>query len=563
MIYDYKSKIVIKNRPRRQARGRGMLLFFTTAILASMFLIRHVDLAALQSAGSAKNGTISVSLPLPSEPLATTALRAPEKPNPNLGNIDLASSALPLRQPTAKSENGAIAVTHSPAQKPATPPEAAKRHAASETTKLTPTSAVAGMPAATQALGQVIKTAAAADQFESANAIASSIVEAPHAEPVAVLEQVPETPPHALEHRVQRGDTLAKIFSDADLSPNLLHRIVNSSDTAARLAKIRPGQTLLLMFNRDDELVGVTLQRNRVSSLQIAIKDGEITATERREDLERRIAQATGVIESSLFVDGQNAGLDDDLIMELAAIFGWDIDFALEIRAGDRFSVVYEELFLGDEKIRNGDILAAEFVNRGNEHRALRFATNDGDEAYYDPEGHNKRRAFIRTPVKFARVSSRFTNRRWHPVLKRWRSHKGVDYAAPRGTPIKAAGAGRVVFKGRKGGYGRVIFIEHAQKYTTVYGHMSRYAKSVKTGSRVKQGQIIGYVGKSGLATGPHLHYEFRVNGVHRNPLTVKLPKSLPLPKRELAAFRRETQPLLATLDKLSRGTLIAEADTR
>jgi murein DD-endopeptidase MepM/ murein hydrolase activator NlpD len=563
VIRDYKSKIVIKNRPRRRSHGRAVLLLSATALLASAFLIRHVDLAAGQSERSEQIGTISVSLPLPSRPLVKTALGTREKLNPSPENNDPGLRALPLRKPVATAENGTATVATLTAEQRATLPYLAESHKASEATEPAWTDATASMPAATQTIGKLINTAAAADRSESAQAIALKTVETPFADPATLLEPVTETPPHAIEHRVQRGDTLAKIFSDADLSPSLLHRIVKSSDIAAQLAKIRPGQDLRLLFNRDDELAGLTLQRNRVSSLRIMIQDGEITATEHREDLERRIAQATGVIESSLFVDGQKAGLDDDLIMELAAIFGWDIDFALEIRAGDRFSVVYEELFLGEEKIRNGDILAAEFVNRGNEHRALRFATSDGDEAYYDSEGRNKRRAFIRTPVKFARVSSRFTNRRWHPVLKRWRSHKGVDYAAPRGTPIKAAGAGRVVFKGRKGGYGRVIFIEHAQKYTTVYGHMSRYAKSLKTGSRVKQGQVIGYVGKSGLATGPHLHYEFRVNGVHRNPLTVKLPKSLPLPKRELAAFRRETQPLLATLNKLSRSTLIAEADPR
>ncbi|HIE54487.1 MAG TPA: peptidase M23, partial [Chromatiaceae bacterium] len=259
-------------------------------------------------------------------------------------------------------------------------------------------------------------------------------------------------------------------------------------------------------------------------------------------------------------VDGQKAGLSDRQIMELADIFGWDIDFALELREGDQFRVLYEEQYLDGKKLRNGPILGAEFINQGKSYRAIRYTDSKGDTAYYDPDGHAKRRAFIRTPVKFSRISSRFTRKRWHPVLKKWRSHKGVDYAAPRGTPVKATGNGTVVFRGKKGGYGNVIFLRHGGKYTTVYGHLSRFAKGVKNGSKVKQGQIIGYVGSTGLATGPHLHYEFRINGIHRNPLTVKLPKTLRLPESEMARFLQQSQPLLAKLDELKAKSMVAKA---
>ena len=246
--------------------------------------------------------------------------------------------------------------------------------------------------------------------------------------------------------------------------------------------------------------------------------------------------------------------------MELAQIFGWDIDFALELREGDQFHVIYEEQYLDGEKLRNGPILAAEFINRGNLYKAVRYTDKEGDTSYYDTEGNAKRRAFIRTPVKFSRISSRFTRKRWHPVLKRWRSHKGVDYAAPRGTPVKATGNGKVVFRGNKGGYGNVIFLRHGGKYTTVYGHLSRFAKGLKNGKAVKQGQIIGYVGSTGLATGPHLHYEFRVHGKHQNPLTIKLPKTIRLPKREQARFKKSTAPLMAQLDELRARTMVASA---
>jgi len=372
----------------------------------------------------------------------------------------------------------------------------------------------------------------------------------------------PETvlPPQWIEHRVARGDSLARIFDLQGLDANLLHGIVNSSKEAKSLARIRPGQTLRFQFDENRELTALELQRNRVDSVRVAISDEEISVEEVSKAVEKRVATAAGLIESSLFADGQKAGLSDGLIMKLAAIFGWDIDFALEIRAGDQFRVIYEEQYLDGEKLRNGPILAAEFTNRGTTHTAVRFEDSNGEIGYFDADGHSKRRAFIRTPIKFARVSSRYDPKRWHPVLKKWRSHKGVDYAAPKGTPIKATGDGRVVFRGTKGGYGRTVIVEHAGKYTTLYAHMSKYSKRAKKGNRVKQGQVIGYVGKSGLATGPHLHYEFRVHGKHRDPLRVKLPKSLSLPKSEIARFRETAAPLLTQLAAIQPDTMVASA---
>jgi murein DD-endopeptidase MepM/ murein hydrolase activator NlpD len=365
-----------------------------------------------------------------------------------------------------------------------------------------------------------------------------------------------------VEHRIRSGENLATIFKDIGLSAQLLYKITHSSDEAATLAHIRPGQTLRFELEGDHRLVRLDHVLDPITSLQIRAKDDGFSTREVRKDVHVRLAEASGTIDNSLFLDGQAAGLSDGQIMELANIFGWDIDFALELRKGDHFSLIYEEQYLDGKKFRNGAILAAEFINRGTSYRALRYEDADGNVGYYDPDGSSKRRAFLRTPVKFARISSGFTTRRWHPLLHKWRSHKGVDYAAPTGTPIKSTGAGRVVFRGWKGGYGRAVIIKHGVKYSTLYGHMSHFAKHVKAGTRVKQGQIIGYVGMSGLATGPHLHYEFRVNGVHRNPLTVKLPKSAPLPKAQLAKFQTSTAPLLARLDALEPPTLVAKADT-
>ena len=369
-----------------------------------------------------------------------------------------------------------------------------------------------------------------------------------------------ETNSRWVEHRVASGESLARIFDRQGLDATLLHNIVNSSPEANKLAQLRPGQKIRFQFDENRELARLELHRNRVESIRVTISDDGIASEEISKDVETRVASAAGVIESSLFVDGQKAGLSDGQIMGLATIFGWDIDFALEIRAGDQFRVLYEELYLDGEKLRDGAILAAEFINRGTTYRAVRYEDDQGEIGYYDADGQSKRRAFIRTPIKFARVSSRFNPKRWHPILKKWRSHKGVDYAAPTGTPVKATGDGRVVFRGTKNGYGKTVILEHAGKYTTLYAHLSGYSKRALTGKRVKQGQVIGYVGKTGLASGPHLHYEFRMHGEHRDPLRVKLPKSLSLPKSEIARFRRTTSPLLAQLEGIPTETMVASA---
>ena len=259
-----------------------------------------------------------------------------------------------------------------------------------------------------------------------------------------------------------------------------------------------------------------------------------------------------------MFLAGTNAGMEQSLIMEVASIFGWDIDFALDIRSNDRFSVLYEEHFLNGEKLRNGPILAAEFTNQGKTFKAVRYTDSKGSSNYFTPEGNSMRKAFLRTPVDFARISSHFNLKRKHPVLNRIRAHKGTDYAAPTGTPIKAAGDGKVTWAGTKGGYGRTVMIQHGQSYKTLYAHMRRYGKGIRSGVRVKQGQIIGYVGSSGLATGPHLHYEFYVNGAVRNPVRVSLPKAKAIPKKELANFKAQTTPIVATLQNYQKNIQIA-----
>jgi murein DD-endopeptidase MepM/ murein hydrolase activator NlpD len=359
-----------------------------------------------------------------------------------------------------------------------------------------------------------------------------------------------------LEETVHSGDSLARIFNRLGLSAKLLHRITTSGKEARGLTNIKPGESLRIRLDDQGRLQELIYQRSAVEALHLTPDgDGFRARTETRQ-VEKRLGYLSGTIVSSFYLSAQKAGLSDALIMDLATIFGWDIDFALEIRKGDRFSVVYEEEFLNGTRHGNGRILAAEFVNRGKVYRAIRHEKASGESDYYSPNGNSMRKAFLRAPVDFRRISSRFTKERFHPVLGKKRPHRGVDYAAATGTPIKAAGDGRVIFRGTKGGYGRTIILKHGSQYTTLYAHLSRYRSKVKNGTRVKQGQTIGYVGKSGLATGPHLHYEFRVNGRHRNPLTVKLPASAPIEKRYKRQFLQHSKRLAATLDLLTRSML-------
>ncbi|MBL3598716.1 MAG: peptidoglycan DD-metalloendopeptidase family protein [gamma proteobacterium endosymbiont of Lamellibrachia anaximandri] len=362
-----------------------------------------------------------------------------------------------------------------------------------------------------------------------------------------------------ISRKIRSGDSLSSIFKENGLSANLLHRIVNSSKMAKELTRIKPGETLRLQLDDSGSLLALALDHNRVQSLHIRSDGDSFLANEENKPIEHRTAHTSGTITNSLYLSAQDAGLADALIMELANIFGWDIDFALEIRSGDRFSVIYQEDYLEGDKLKDGPILAAEFINQGRSYRALRYTDETGQSDYFTPEGRSMRKAFLRAPVDFRRISSRFTGERWHPVLGKKRPHRGVDYAAKTGTPIKAAGDGKIIHRGKKGGYGRTVIVQHGQRYTTLYAHLSRYNKTAKKGSKVRQGQTIGYVGKSGLATGPHLHYEFRVNGVHRNPLTVKLPAAQPIAKKYKVDFLLKTQPLVSQLDVLNR-TLIADA---
>ncbi|HEY8158229.1 MAG TPA: peptidoglycan DD-metalloendopeptidase family protein [Methylobacter sp.] len=264
-------------------------------------------------------------------------------------------------------------------------------------------------------------------------------------------------------------------------------------------------------------------------------------------------------IETSLFLDGLEADLSKELLLQLTEIFAWDIDFATNLRPGDQFTVVYGKKIVNGKETDTDEIIAAEFINQGSSYAAVRYIDESGNASYYTPDGQSMQRAFLSAPVDFIKISSPFDPHRKHPILNRIRAHKGIDYAARTGTPVKTTGDGTVTFCGRNGAYGQVVIIEHNDHYETLYAHMSGFMKGLTVGSHVKQGDVIGYVGQSGLATGPHLHYEFHVDGVYRNPETVKIPHSLPISGELLADFRTQTQTYIAQLNQAKAKSLLAK----
>lgn len=357
--------------------------------------------------------------------------------------------------------------------------------------------------------------------------------------------------------KIKSGDNLALIFKRKRLSPQMLYNIMALGGETSILRNLKPGKEIRFLFE-DGQFEALQYDIDLTDTLYIR-KLGDIYSAKLLEkELETKVKTASGTIQDSLFLAGRSAGLSDHMIMQMINLYSWDIDFAMEVRQKDQFHIIYEEHYIEGEKVQDGPILAAEFINQGKSFKSVRYTHADGHADYYAENGNSMRKAFIRTPVKFARISSRFNLRRKHPVLNKIRAHKGVDYAATTGTPIRATGDGIVKLASRKGGYGKAIIIQHGGKYTTLYGHLSRYARGMKRGKHIKQGQIIGYVGKTGLATGPHLHYEFRVNGVHRNPLTVKLPKAMRIPEAIMGDFLSQTSILLTQLNELTTAVQIA-----
>lgn len=373
---------------------------------------------------------------------------------------------------------------------------------------------------------------------------------------------MPPAPDHYTHvEEVRSGDNLFNIFKRQALSPTVLHRVMQSGPLADRLKQIFPGHRLAFTTTETNELVRLEYSPGPLETLQFDRDGKNYVAKVVSREPQRLTTYKHGVIDHSLFVASQRAGLDDDVTMRLAQIFQWDIDFVLDIRKGDAFHVLFEELYLGDKFIGYGDILAAEFINQKTTYQAIQYRNEQGEAHYFNPEGESMRKAFLRAPVSFSRISSNFNLRRKHPLFKTTRPHRGIDYAAPQGTPIMAAGDGRITHVGRSKGNGNYIVLQHGEQFVTKYLHMSKFARNMTKGKRVKQGQVIGYVGRTGYATGPHLHYEFLVNGSHRNPRTVKLPNAQPVPAGEQERFSTQTGPYRALLKSMQEQQQLAIAN--
>ncbi len=378
-----------------------------------------------------------------------------------------------------------------------------------------------------------------------------------------VMDVLPAQPPEsaAMEAEqwqsvnVRSGQSLDGIFRKQGFSANTLHKIINLNDDTKQLKKIRPGDLFEFQRHEDNSLKRMRYAIDESRYLIIDFDGQQLNASSQNRELVRQTTETSGTITSSLFLAGKQAGLNDGMVMKLANLFGWDIDFVLDIREGDRFFLVYEKIYRDGIFLRDGEIVGATFVNQGEKYQAIRFDI-DGQAQYFAPDGRNMRKAFLRAPLNFSYISSNFNPKRYHPILKRVKAHNGIDYKAPKGTPVYTAGDGKVIRSAYNQYNGHHVFIQHANNIVTKYLHFTK--RTVKQGQRVRQGQVIGYVGATGLAQGPHLHYEFLLNGVHRNPRTVSLPKADPLGETQLAEFKLKAAPVLAQLNGLESASMYA-----
>jgi murein DD-endopeptidase MepM/ murein hydrolase activator NlpD len=405
----------------------------------------------------------------------------------------------------------------------------------------------AGAPAAFSASAGQAQAAASAS-FTAATAASGSSLAQPPGPPARRAGAAAQM----TEVVVGRNDTLDAIFRRIALDPADLAAIRQLPGIRASLDLLKPGDAIKLTHS-GSAVQELSRKVSETQTLRVVRDDAGLAArpfVARLIDnpVQTKIRTASATIDSSLFQAAESAQMSDGVALKLANVFAWDIDFVLDIREGDRFTAVYEQIYQDGKYLRDGELLAAEFVNDGKVYRALRFVNDAGVVGYYAPDGKPMRKAFLRAPVEFTRVSSVFNPHRLHPILNLIRGHMGTDYAAPIGTPVHAAGEGRVSFAGTRGGYGNAVILAHTDGISTLYGHMSRFAGNVHVGSHVQQGDVIGYVGMTGLATGPHLHYEYLMNGVHKDPQTVKLPGAEPLRADAMGKFRTETAGWLSEL---------------
>jgi murein DD-endopeptidase MepM/ murein hydrolase activator NlpD len=362
------------------------------------------------------------------------------------------------------------------------------------------------------------------------------------------------------EGRIQRGDTVAALLARLDVDdPEAVGFLRTSRDVRA-LTQLRPGRSIYAQTDADGQMQSLKYLTPGGTLLSVERDADGFKVTEQPAQLEAQPLMASGEIRSSLFAATDAANLPDAIAIQIAEIFSSHIDFHRDLRRGDRFAVVYEGLYHTGELVKTGRVLAAEFVNQGQSHQAIWFEAGTGEGGYYTPEGRSLRKAFLRSPLEFSRISSGFTNARFHPILQTWTAHRGIDYAAPTGTRVRSTADGVVTFVGRKGGYGNLVIVQHPGKYSTYYAHLSRFGEGIHPGSRVGQGEYIGYVGQTGMATGPHLHYEFHINGVQHDPLRIALPEAVPITRELRAAFDARARPLAHQIE-LMRQVAVARLD--
>lgn len=353
------------------------------------------------------------------------------------------------------------------------------------------------------------------------------------------------------QERIQRGDTVGSVLSRLEVNDQDASHFLRSSSEAKALYQLIPGKSIRAETDAEGGLLSLRYLMPDGTLLQVSRGEDGFKVLEQQAQLETRVTMKSGEIRNSLFGATDAAGVPDAIAMQIAEMFSTDIDFHQDLRKGDRFAVVYETLYSEGEYVRTGRVLAAEFTNQGKTYKAVWFQDETGRGGYYTPDGKALRKAFLRSPLEFSRISSGFTRARFHPVLKTWRAHKGVDYAAPTGTRVKTVADGTVTFVGKKGGYGNVVVVQHGGKNSTLYAHLSGFAKGLRTGARVNQGDVIGYVGSTGVATGPHLHFEFKVAGVQQDPLKVNVPTAYPIAAKQMPKFRQIAEPLVARLEMM------------
>lgn len=367
---------------------------------------------------------------------------------------------------------------------------------------------------------------------------------------IAALQQRAQAPAGAVEEvvTVKSGDTLSGILNDNGISVEQMPKLLGDEMVMEHLSKLRIGQKLSVVQTSDGDFHSLTAKIGNDKRVTIRQAENDFAVASIDLPIEKERVVTSGTIEQSLFLAAEQAKLKQSTIMELADIFEWELDFSRDIRKGDQFSIVFDRLYREGKYIGDGDILAAEFIRGGKVYRAIRFTTEDGRTNYYSPDGRSKQRTFLRHPVDVVRITSRFDPKRMHPVLNQVRAHRGVDYGSPYGSPIYATADGTIKSSGLQSAYGNRVIIQHGQSISTLYAHMSKIHKGIKKGKRVNRGDVIGYVGNTGRVTGTHLHYEFRENGVHKDPLKVALPESAPIEPKYREALRAVSDEMVAQM---------------